>query len=192
MIQFVLGHVQRMFSARRIPHVLALFVWLAAAQVASAQAPNNAPAPAKEYYLQYLLVAFCIALGLMAALRPTQRKDPEGGDAGWFGMMKTGGHAESGPTRPGERKKAPHRGVLLLVLGVMGLLGALTCCCWPFAIAAITMSKTDLAAMAAGRMDRSGEGMTKTAYYLAIVGLVLGIIGAIWNTYAALKQLQMI
>ena len=50
----------------------------------------------------------------------------------------------------------PHRGTLILVLGIVGLV-----CCFPVGIAAWIMGNGDLKAMAEGRMDPTGEGMTK-------------------------------
>jgi hypothetical protein len=63
------------------------------------------------------------------------------------------------------------------VLGILSLIA-----CAPLGIVAWVMGNNDLAAMRAGRMDRSGEGMTSTGQILGIIGTVLfglGIVGAI-------------
>ena len=64
---------------------------------------------------------------------------------------------------------APHRGVVILILGLIGLL-----CCFICGIIAWVMGNNDLREMAAGRMDPSGEGLTKA-------GKICGMIGVIWN-----------
>ena len=68
-----------------------------------------------------------------------------------------------------------HRGTMLLVFGILGII-----CCFVFAILAWVMGSGDLKAMAAGEMDRSGEGMTNAAKILGIVGCVLAILGLVW------------
>ncbi len=69
----------------------------------------------------------------------------------------------------------PHRGGVILTLGILTL--ALGCLCvflnWILGGIAISMANADLAAMAQGKMDRSGQGMTNTGKILAIVGLIL-------------------
>lgn len=193
MIEIALRRLAALLPRRNYLVPASALVWLTLVEIAAAQPrPLNAPPAAKDYFLQYLLVGLCIALGLLAALRPSPRKDPEGGGGGWFSMAMGGGHGPETPTRPGERRKTPHRAVPNLILAILGLLGAFTCCCMPFAIVAMSRSKTDLAAMVAGKMDRSGEGLTKVAYYMGIVGTVLSIIGFLWNLFYSLKQFQVI
>ncbi len=69
----------------------------------------------------------------------------------------------------------PHRGTMLLIFGILGII-----CCFIFAILAWVMGSGDLKAMAAGEMDRSGEGMTNAAKILGIVGCVLAVLSLIW------------
>ena len=78
----------------------------------------------------------------------------------------------------------PHRGVLILVLGILGFV-----LCGPFtAIPAWVMGNSDLKAMAAGEMDRAGEALTQAGKICGIivcalsalsliVGIVLLVIG---------------
>lgn len=66
----------------------------------------------------------------------------------------------------------PHRGGMLLAFGILGIL-----CCIVFGILAWVMGSNDLKEMAAGRMDPSGEGMTKAGKILGIVGCVLAVLG---------------
>lgn len=72
----------------------------------------------------------------------------------------------------------PHRGTLILVLGILSLV-----VCGPLGIASWVMGNADLAEMAAGRMDPSGEGLTRAGKICGIVGvafLVLGVLIAIF------------
>lgn len=68
-----------------------------------------------------------------------------------------------------------HRGTMLLIFGILGII-----CCFVFAILAWVMGGSDLKAMAAGQMDPSGEGMTKAAKILGIIGCVLAILSLFW------------
>ncbi len=66
------------------------------------------------------------------------------------------------------RRLAPHRGTLILVLGVVGLVA-----CPPVGIAAWIMGKNDLAAIRAGRMDPAGKDQTQIGYILGIVAAII-------------------
>jgi len=66
----------------------------------------------------------------------------------------------------------PHRGMLILILGILGL--AVCAICAPIAW---IMGNTDLQEIAAGRMDPSGKDMTNIGRILGIVGTVLMIFG---------------
>ena len=74
------------------------------------------------------------------------------------------------PTGPTQMVQ-PHRGVLILVFGILSLL-----ICVIFGIIAWVMGNSDLRAMAEGQMDRSGEGLAKTGKILGIVSVVLAIL----------------
>lgn len=64
---------------------------------------------------------------------------------------------------------APHRGLLVLVLGLLGL-----CSCPLFSFIAWGLGSHDLREMRSGRRDRSGEGLT-------MAGMVLGmILSLVW------------
>jgi hypothetical protein len=58
----------------------------------------------------------------------------------------------------------PHRGVLILVLGILGLL-----LCQLLGPVAWVLGKGDLRAMDAGQMDPEGRGLTQAGYILGIV-----------------------
>jgi hypothetical protein len=62
----------------------------------------------------------------------------------------------------------PHRGTLILVLGILGLI-----LCPILGIVAWVMGNGDLKEIAAGTMDPAGKDLTK-------IGKILGIIGTVW------------
>jgi hypothetical protein len=62
----------------------------------------------------------------------------------------------------------PHRGTLILVLGILGLV-----ICQPIGIAAWIMGSGDLKQMDAGQMDPSGRGLTSAGRICGIVATVL-------------------
>ncbi|HXR47238.1 MAG TPA: hypothetical protein VN784_07325 [Candidatus Limnocylindrales bacterium] len=68
----------------------------------------------------------------------------------------------------------PHRGTLILVLGILGLV-----VCAPLAIAAWVMGAGDLKQIDAGTMDPSGRGTTQAGKICGIIGTILLIIGVI-------------
>ena len=68
-----------------------------------------------------------------------------------------------------------HRGTLILIFGILGIV-----CCGLFGIAAWVMGSGDLKAMAAGAMDRSGEGLTKAGKILGMIGCILAILSILW------------
>ena len=73
------------------------------------------------------------------------------------------------PAQPGV---APHRGTLILVLGILGLVICFIC-----GFVAWSMGGTDLRRMDAGTMDPSGRGITQAGKILGMVGGILGCIG---------------
>lgn len=65
----------------------------------------------------------------------------------------------------------PHRGVLILILGILGIV-----CCLVLGIVAWVMGNSDLKAMAEGRMDRTGEGLTKAGKICGMIGVILQVL----------------
>lgn len=74
---------------------------------------------------------------------------------------------EPEPTRRAQRL-ASHRGVLILILGLAGLL-----LCQILGIVAWVMGNDDLRAMDAGRMDPSGRDLTQAGRICGIIAVVL-------------------
>ncbi len=68
----------------------------------------------------------------------------------------------------------PHRGTLILVLGILGLV-----VCWPLGIAAWVMGSGDLKEMDAGTMDPGGRGSTNAGKICGIIGTILMIVGLV-------------
>ncbi len=60
----------------------------------------------------------------------------------------------------------PHRGAMVLAFGILGIFP-----CMPLGIVAWVMANSDLAAMARGEMERSGEGQTRAGKVCGIVGV---------------------
>src|SRR5262249_40875643 len=84
-----------------------------------------------------------------------------------------------GPTAPPRPFGAPafvkpHRGVLILVLGILSIVG---CCGLILGPIAWIMGDTDLREIREGRMDREGEGMTSAGRICGIIGTCLGVFG---------------
>ncbi len=67
---------------------------------------------------------------------------------------------------------APHRGVLILVLGILGIV-----CCFICGIIAWVMGNNDMREIDAGRMDPSGRGLTQAGKICGMVGVILWIVG---------------
>ncbi len=67
---------------------------------------------------------------------------------------------------------APHRGVLILVLGILGIV-----CCFICGIIAWVMGNNDLREINVGRMDPSGRGLTQAGKICGMVGVILWIVG---------------
>jgi hypothetical protein len=68
----------------------------------------------------------------------------------------------------------PHRGTLILVLGILGLV-----ICGPLGIAAWIMGNGDLKEMDAGLMDPSGRGITTGGRICGIIATILMILGVL-------------
>jgi hypothetical protein len=68
----------------------------------------------------------------------------------------------------------PHRGTVILVLGILGLI-----LCAPLGIVAWVMGAGDLKEMDAGTMDPSGRGNTQAGKICGMIGTILAIVGLI-------------
>ncbi len=68
----------------------------------------------------------------------------------------------------------PHRGGLILVLAIVGIVMT----CPIFSLMAWVMGSSDLREMRAGRMDRSGEGLTQAGQLIGMIPSIIFILGA--------------
>ncbi len=92
--------------------------------------------------------------------------------------METGQEQPRGATAPpaqvpgaaegGQGVVRPHRGTLILVLGILGLVSCFIC-----GLFAWVMGNRDLRDMAAGRMDASGRDMTQAGRICGIIGSIM-------------------
>ena len=69
---------------------------------------------------------------------------------------------------------APHRGVLILVLGILGIV-----CCFICGIIAWVMGNNDMREIDAGRMDPTGRGLTQAGKICGMVGVILSIVAIV-------------
>ncbi len=79
----------------------------------------------------------------------------------------------------------PHRGTLILVLGILGLV-----ICGPCGIAAWIMGNGDLKEMDAGAMDPSGRGTTQAGKICGMIATILMALGIV--IFVALFTLGMV
>jgi uncharacterized membrane protein YidH (DUF202 family) len=70
----------------------------------------------------------------------------------------------------------PHRGTMILVLGILGLVLCVIC-----GIIAWVMGNADLREMDAGRMDQTGRGLTQAGKICGMISVILNIVAVgIW------------
>ena len=80
----------------------------------------------------------------------------------------------------------PHRGVLILVLGILSLVG-----CGIFTgIPAWIMGSGDLKEIDAGAMDPAGRGMTQAGKILGMIAVIITILGVV--VFVALMALGLL
>ena len=81
--------------------------------------------------------------------------------------------------QPGQSGLKPHRGVVVLVLGILGLIPYFICCILgtiPSLVCSIiawVMATNDLKEMDSGVRDPSGRGMTKAGKICGIIGVII-------------------
>lgn len=78
----------------------------------------------------------------------------------------------------------PHRGPVILVLGIVGLVF-----CPFFGVAAWAMGNRDLEEMATGQMDPSGADLTKAGRLCGIIGTVILTVGMLGVSLFGLSML---
>lgn len=78
------------------------------------------------------------------------------------------------PMQPYPQQMVPHRGGAVLTLGILGLVVCVIC-----GIIAWVMGNNDLRAMREGRMDPSGEGMTRAGKICGMIGTILACVAVV-------------
>jgi len=86
--------------------------------------------------------------------------------------MVEGQQAQAGVQPAEQQPLRPHRGTLILVLGILGLV-----CCFICGIVAWVMGNNDLRDIDAGRIDPSGRGLTQAGKICGMIGVILWIVG---------------
>lgn len=66
----------------------------------------------------------------------------------------------------------PHRGAMMLVLGILGLVMR-----FPLGIAAWVLGNGDMREMDAGRMDPTGRGLTQAGKVLGVIATLVWALG---------------
>lgn len=89
----------------------------------------------------------------------------------------TGQMAMTAPSQPAQAYLLPHRGPMLLVFGILGIVMAFSCpLLFFFAPTAWIMARKDLAQIREGRMDPAGLSLTQAAHVLGVIGTILGVL----------------
>jgi predicted Zn finger-like uncharacterized protein len=108
-----------------------------------------------------------------AVMAPRQSSPPQESD---------NGDIEEDP-RPSKRRRLkrgrdyqPHRGTIILVLGILAIVTGLHLILGPIAW---IMGNADLKEIHAGRMDPEGEGMTNIGRVLGMVATIIGIVAIV-------------
>jgi len=76
-----------------------------------------------------------------------------------------------GPQDPAQMQMRPHRGGVILALGILGLVVCVIC-----GIIAWVMGNNDLREMGAGMMDPSGRGLTQAGKICGMISVLLPLI----------------
>ena len=72
----------------------------------------------------------------------------------------------------------PHRGVLILVFGILGILF-----CFIFGAAAWVMGNKDLAEMDQGLMDQDGRALTQAGKIIGMISVILNILAIVAGVF---------
>jgi len=80
----------------------------------------------------------------------------------------------------------PHRGVLILVFSILSWF-----LCVIFGVVAWVLANSDLRAMEDGRMDPTGEGITKAGKIVAMISVILSIVAAVAGIIVLLAMLAL-
>lgn len=110
---------------------------------------------------------------------------PAANTASASGLAGSPGPFSGGPnpaSLPATGYVAPHRGALVLVFGVMGIVIG----CPVFSALAWILGSRDLTLIRAGRMDRQGEGITQIGTILGMIVTILWLVSGFLTLTIAL------
>ncbi|HEY1860515.1 MAG TPA: hypothetical protein VGG61_09190, partial [Gemmataceae bacterium] len=114
---------------------------------------------------------------------PTERSDDDAADE----LLRP--NKESEFRRKRFRDYQPHRGPIILVLGIIAIVTGLHLILGPIAW---IMGNNDLKEIHAGRMDPEGEGMTNIGRILGMVATILGIVAIVLACIFAIIWLMIV
>jgi hypothetical protein len=77
---------------------------------------------------------------------------------------------------PAQQPSASNQAIMALVLGILGIF----CSCGPLSIIAWILGTQELKAIAQGRSPAAGEGISKAAQILGILGTLIMVAFLIW------------
>lgn len=103
--------------------------------------------------------------------RPSRRRDDDDDDRPRRRRDDDDDYDDDRPRRRRGRNYVPHRGVLILVFGILAWV-----VCMFFGIASWIMASADLKEMDAGRMDPEGRQMTQIGKYLGMANVILSLV----------------
>lgn len=93
-------------------------------------------------------------------------------------------HFEAGTPAPQpvtagpESEVKPHRGGVILALGIVGIV-----ICFITGIIAWVMGMNDLKEMKEGQRDKEGESLTKAGMICGIIATALAVLGLLWTLF---------
>jgi hypothetical protein len=124
--------------------------------------------------------------------RPAQAPAVE---VGWRPTAGGRQQDDSGPSLPqvgeNEDRRQPHRGVLILSLGILGLLlSCLPPVGWVFGGVAMSLANADLQEMKDGRMDRSGVSLTESGKVCGVLAVIMASVFLLLGCLVAIAQLE--
>jgi hypothetical protein len=161
--------------------------------VPMAQAPMSAPAPAPAFPTPAMPNPFAPPGAPASAEQP-----PDDGffkDAELLQKPPRGDvyHSEfDEDANVAQERGRAHRGSLILILGVIGLMFA---CCfpagWVFGGLALSLGASDLQEMSRGRMDRAGRSLTQAGRWCGVAGAIIATLSFLYVLFKLLLETKL-
>lgn len=80
---------------------------------------------------------------------------------------------------PAQQPSASNQAIMALVLSILGIV----CSCGIFSIIGWILASQELKAIRAGRSPAAGEGISKVAQILGIIGTILMVVVILWIVF---------